>query len=167
MNVDGMKTGFTSGAGYSLVTSATNGNMRLISAVMGANSMKSRESDSKQLLSYGFRFFDTVAPHKQGETIENARVWMGERDDLAIGVAQTTYLTVNKGEMSQLSGLIELDRDLKAPIQQGDVVGKVIYQIGQRKVGEAPLVALESVEKGSWFKQSMDWIKRFIAGLFS
>ncbi|MBN8124826.1 D-alanyl-D-alanine carboxypeptidase, partial [Vibrio vulnificus] len=64
MNVDGMKTGFTSGAGYSLVTSATNGNMRLISAVMGANSMKSRESDSKQLLSYGFRFFDTVAPHK-------------------------------------------------------------------------------------------------------
>ncbi|WP_338419992.1 hypothetical protein [Vibrio furnissii] len=92
---------------------------------------------------------------------------MGERDDLAIGVAQTTYLTVNKGEMSQLSGLIELDRDLKAPIQQGDVVGKVIYQIGQRKVGEAPLVALESVEKGSWFKQSMDWIKRFIAGLFS
>ncbi|WP_158141733.1 D-alanyl-D-alanine carboxypeptidase family protein [Vibrio furnissii] len=167
MNVDGMKTGFTSGAGYSLVTSATNGNMRLISAVMGANSMKSRESDSKQLLSYGFRFFDTVAPHKQGETIENARVWMGERDNLAIGVAQTTYLTVNKGEMSQLSGLIELDRDLKAPIQQGDVVGKVIYQIGQRKVGEAPLVALESVEKGSWFKQSMDWIKRFIAGLFS
>lgn len=167
MNVDGMKTGYTSGAGYSLVTSATSGNMRLISAVMGANSMKSRESDSKQLLSYGFRFFDTVAPHKAGETIESARVWMGNKDDLPIGVAQTTYLTLMKGELPQLSGMIELDGELKAPIELGDVVGKVIYQIDQRKVGEAPLIALESVDTGSWFKQAMDWVKRLFASLFA
>ncbi len=63
--------------------------------------------------------------------------------------------------------MIELDGELKAPILQGDVVGKVIYQIDQRKVGEAPLIALESVDTGSWFKQAMDWVKRLFASLFA
>lgn len=167
MNVDGMKTGYTSGAGYSLVTSATNGNMRLISAVMGSGSQKGRESDSKQLLSYGFRFFETVAPHQQGEALEQAPIWMGEKSTVAVGVPQTTYITVMKGELAKLSGLIEMDNELEAPIEQGQVVGKVVYQVDGRSVGESPLVALESVPKGSWFSQAMDWIKRLFASLFS
>ncbi len=56
MNVDGMKTGYTSGAGYSLTSSATEGDMRLIAVVMGTKSTKTREIESKQLLNYGFRF---------------------------------------------------------------------------------------------------------------
>lgn len=166
MNVDGMKTGFTSGAGYSLTTSATQGNMRLISVVMGSNSQKSRESESKQLLSYGFRFFETVSPHQQGETLDQARIWMGKKDKLAVGVEETTYLTVTQGELSKLSGVIELDKDLQAPMQKGTVVGKVIYQIDERKVGEAPLVALENVERGNWFKRLFDSIKRLFSSLF-
>ncbi|EKO3582842.1 D-alanyl-D-alanine carboxypeptidase [Vibrio metschnikovii] len=166
MNVDGMKTGFTSGAGFSLTTSATNGNMRLISVVMGSNSAKGREADSKQLLSYGFRFFETIAPHQAGEPIEQARVWMGKKDQLPVGVAETTHLTVVKGELPKLSGLIEMNKDLQAPIQKGDIVGKVIYQVDDRKVGEASLVALESVEQGGWFKRTLDRIKRLFASWF-
>lgn len=64
MNVDGIKTGHTDNAGYSLVSSATEGKMRLIAVVMGTKDMNARKSESKKLLSYGFRFFETVAPHK-------------------------------------------------------------------------------------------------------
>lgn len=166
MNVDGMKTGFTDGAGYSLTTSATQGNMRLIAVVMGANSQKMRESDSKQLLSYGFRFFETVTPHQKNQTIEQAKVWMGKQNQVAVGVAQTTYLTVVKDELSKLSGVIELNKDLQAPLQKGEVVGKILYQVEEQTVGEAPLIALENVEQGNWFKRLFDRIKRFFIGWF-
>ncbi len=166
MNVDGMKTGFTSGAGFSLTTSATSGDMRLISVVMGSNSARSREADSKQLLSYGFRFFETISPHQGGEAIEQARVWMGKQDQLPVGVAETTYLTLIKGELPKLTGLIELSKELQAPIAKGEIVGKVIYQVDDRVVGEAELIALENVEQGSWFKRTLDRIKRLFASWF-
>ncbi|GAK83107.1 D-alanyl-D-alanine carboxypeptidase [Vibrio ponticus] len=86
LNVDGMKTGYTSGAGYSLATSATSGDMRLISVVMGSSSTKSRESESKQLLSYGFRFYDTVLASSEGKPLSEARLWMGESDSLKVAV---------------------------------------------------------------------------------
>jgi D-alanyl-D-alanine carboxypeptidase (penicillin-binding protein 5/6) len=57
LNVDGMKTGHTSNAGYSLVTSATKGDMRLVTVVMGTESERARKVESKKLLNYGFRFF--------------------------------------------------------------------------------------------------------------
>ncbi|MGC9422649.1 serine hydrolase [Vibrio sp.] len=166
LNVDGMKTGFTSGAGYSLATSATDGDMRLISVVMGANSQKSRESESKQLLSYGFRFFETISPHQNNEVLESVRIWSGKQDQVAVGVAHTTYLTLIKGELAKLSGVIELDKELEAPLKQGEVIGKVIYQVDGHQVGEAALVALETVEEGNWFKRLFDSIKRFFAGWF-
>ncbi|MCG6283587.1 2-oxo acid dehydrogenase subunit E2, partial [Vibrio diabolicus] len=74
MNVDGIKTGHTSNAGYSLVSSATEGKMRLIAVVMGTKDMNARKSESKKLLSYGFRFFETVAPHKAGETFVDEKI---------------------------------------------------------------------------------------------
>ncbi|MCG3728588.1 D-alanyl-D-alanine carboxypeptidase family protein [Vibrio cincinnatiensis] len=166
LNVDGIKTGFTRGAGYSLATSATHGNMRLLSVVMGTTSQKLRESESKQLLSYGFRFFETLSPHQKNAVIEHARIWMGKQDQVAVGVAQTTYLTVVKGELSKLSGVIELDKDLQAPLKQGEVVGKVIYQVEGRQVGEASLIALESVEEGNWFKRLLDSLKRLFVRWF-
>lgn len=98
MNVDGMKTGYTSGAGYSLASSATQGEMRLIAVVMGSSSIKGRESDSKQLLSYGFRFFDTLNPHQSGDLISEERLWFGEQDTLKLGVDQDTYITLPKAD---------------------------------------------------------------------
>ncbi|KHT51524.1 D-alanyl-D-alanine carboxypeptidase family protein [Vibrio sinaloensis] len=166
LNVDGMKTGYTSGAGYSLATSATSGNMRLISVVMGSNSTKSRESESKQLLSYGFRFFDTVSPAKAGESLSEVKVWMGDKDTLNVGVSQDSYLTLNKADAAKLSAEIETNGELTAPISQGDKVGYVIYNVEGQEVARADLVALEDVEQGSLFKRLMDWIKRTISSFF-
>ena len=78
LNVDGMKTGHTSNAGYSLVTSATKGNMRLVTVVMGTASERARKVESKKLLNYGFRFFETITPYKAGEKFVSNRIWMGD-----------------------------------------------------------------------------------------
>ncbi|MGS6581350.1 serine hydrolase [Vibrio diabolicus] len=163
MNVDGMKTGYTSGAGYSLATSATQGDMRLIAVVMGAKSENIRESESKQLLSYGFRFYDTVMPTEAGTEVANARVWMGEQDELKVGVANDVYLTLPKGDVNKLQAEVEYNGDLVAPISQQQVVGKVLYKVEGKVVNEAELVALESVEEGSLFKRILDWFKQLVA----
>ncbi len=97
MNVDGIKTGHTSNAGYSLVSSATEGKMRLIAVVMGTKDMNARKSESKKLLSYGFRFFETVAPHKAGETFVDEKIWMGDKSTVALGVDEDTYVTLPRG----------------------------------------------------------------------
>ncbi|MFH4488481.1 D-alanyl-D-alanine carboxypeptidase family protein [Vibrio diabolicus] len=163
MNVDGMKTGYTSGAGYSLATSATQGDMRLIAVVMGAKSENIRESESKQLLSYGFRFYDTVMPTEAGTEVANARIWMGEQDELKVGVANDVYLTLPKGDVKKLQAEVEYNGDLVAPISQQQVVGKMLYKVEGKVVNEAELVALESVEEGSLFKRILDWFKQLVA----
>lgn len=166
LNVDGMKTGYTSGAGYSLATSATSGDMRLIAVVMGSNSAKSREAESKQLLSYGFRFFETISPNRLGEEITQQRVWMGSEDTLSVGVKESVFLTIAKNSVSKLSAEVEFDNDLMAPIKKNQVIGRVIYSVEGEVLSSADLVALESVERGSWFKQAIDWFKRLLSSIF-
>ncbi|NOJ23893.1 D-alanyl-D-alanine carboxypeptidase family protein [Vibrio coralliilyticus] len=166
MNVDGMKTGYTSGAGYSLTTSATSGDMRLIAVVMGASSTKSRESESKQLLSYGFRFFETVSPTKAGDTVTEAKVWMGEQDQLSVGVNEDIYMTLPKGNAAKLTAEVEFDRELVAPITEGEKVGTIIYSVEGDEVATADLIAQADVDEGSLFKKLMDWFKRLISRWF-
>ncbi|EGQ8145935.1 serine hydrolase [Vibrio parahaemolyticus] len=166
MNVDGMKTGYTSGAGYSLATSATNGDMRLIAVVMGAKSQSVRESESKQLLSYGFRFYETLMPTAAGTDIANARVWMGQKDELKVGVNRDVYLTLPKSDVNKLKAEVEYSGDLLAPIAQDQVVGKVLYKVNGKVVKETELVALEPVEEGGIFKRIMDWFKQLVASWF-
>ncbi|SDH66587.1 D-alanyl-D-alanine carboxypeptidase (penicillin-binding protein 5/6) [Vibrio xiamenensis] len=166
MNVDGIKTGHTSNAGYSLVSSATEGQMRLVSVVMGTKSANARKSESKKLLSYGFRFFETVGPHKANETFVDEKVWMGDKDTVALGVDKDTYVTLPRGQAKNLKASFVLEKELKAPIQKGDVVGKLFYQLDGKDVAEYPLMALEDVHQGSVFSRLWDYIVLLFKSLF-
>ena len=102
LNVDGIKTGHTDKAGYNLVASATEGQMRLISAVMGGRTFKGREAESKKLLTWGFRFFETVNPLKVGKEFASEPVWFGDSDRASLGVDKDVYLTIPRGRMKDL-----------------------------------------------------------------
>ncbi|HCH3821055.1 TPA: serine hydrolase [Vibrio parahaemolyticus] len=166
MNVDGIKTGHTSNAGYSLVSSATEGQMRLVAVVMDTKDANARKSESKKLLSYGFRFFETVAPHKAGETFVEEKVWMGNKDTVALGLDQDTYVTLPRGEAKNLKASFVLEKELEAPINKGDVVGKLYYQIDGEDIAEYPLMALETVEQGSLFSRLWDYIVLLFKSFF-
>ncbi|WP_261816845.1 serine hydrolase [Vibrio gallicus] len=158
MHVDGMKTGHTSKAGYSLVSSGTEGQMRLVSVVMGTNSSNARKAESKKLLNYGFRFFETVAPHKKGDVFAEEKIWMGSQDTIKLGLAEDTYVTLPRGVAKDLQASFVLDKELKAPIKQGDVVGRVFYQVNGEDIAQYPLLALENVDEGGIFSRMMDYI---------
>ncbi|HAS4277187.1 TPA: serine hydrolase [Vibrio cholerae] len=158
MNVDGIKTGHTSGAGYNLVSSATEGNMRLVAVVMGTDNENARKAESKKLLSYGFRFFETVAPHKAGETFVNETIWMGDKDTIALGVDKDTYVTLPRGQAKDLTASFVLEKQLKAPLKKGDIVGTLYYQLAGNDIAQYPLLALEDVQEGSLFSRLWDYL---------
>ncbi len=159
MNVDGLKTGHTSQAGYSLVTSATKGGMRLVSVVMGTDSERSRKVESKKLLNYGFRFFETYTPYEAGEKFVTNRVWMGDVQDVELGILESTPITIPRGQRKNLDANFELSKQLTAPLAKGEVVGKVFLQLNGEDIAEYPLVTLQEVNEGGMFSKLMDYIK--------
>jgi D-alanyl-D-alanine carboxypeptidase (penicillin-binding protein 5/6) len=165
LNVDGMKTGHTSNAGYSLVTSATKGDMRLVTVVMGTASERERKVESKKLLNYGFRFFETFTPYNAGEKFASNRIWMGDKEQVDLGILVDTPITIPRGQRKNLKANIELNQQLEAPLAKGAVVGTLFLQLDGEDVSSYPLVALEEVNKGSWFSQLIDYIKLFFASL--
>ncbi|GGQ17777.1 D-alanyl-D-alanine carboxypeptidase [Shewanella litoralis] len=166
LNVDGIKTGHTSGAGYNLVSSATSEGMRLITVVMGTASESARKAESKKLLNYGFRFFETITPYKAGDTFVTQNIWYGDRATVDLGVMTDTPITINRGKAKDLQANFELTKELTAPLAKGETVGRVYFQLDGQDIAQYPLVTLNAVEEGSWFSKLMDYFKQMFAGWF-
>ncbi len=159
LNVDGMKTGHTSNAGYSLVTSATKGDMRLVTVVMGTANERARKVESKKLLNYGFRFFETITPYKAGEKFVENRIWMGEKENVDLGIISDTPITIPRGQRENLKANFELTKQLIAPLAKGTVVGTLYLQLDNEDIAQYPLVTLEEINEGSMFSRLLDYVK--------
>ena len=166
-SVDGLKTGWTDAAGYCLVSSAERDGMRLISVVMGTNSDEARAQEAQKLLSYGFRFYETMKLYERGAVLETPRVWGGDINELRVGVNEEVYMTLPRNRSEELRARLNLNADLQAPIAVGDDVGTLEVYLGEEMVGERPLVALENVEEGGLFKRLFDQVQRFFSGLIA
>ena len=169
INVDGMKTGHTSQAGYNLVASATSpNNMRLISVVMGVPTYKGREVESKKLLQWGFANFETLKTQKAGEEISKQSVYYGDKGDVKLGVLEDGFITVPKDKQTDLKARYELDNKyLQAPLTKGQVVGKIVYQLDGKDVATVNLQALEDVQEGGFLGKGWDWLVLTVKGLFN
>ncbi|WP_286267754.1 D-alanyl-D-alanine carboxypeptidase family protein [Thalassotalea atypica] len=159
LNVDGMKTGYHSKAGYSLVTSATKDDMRLITVVMGADSERARKVESKKLLNYGFRFFETYTPYQAGEKLTSNRVWMGDKKEVDLGILVDTPITIPRGQRKKLEANFELSKQLTAPVTKGEQVGTLFLQLDGEDVAQYPLVTLQEINEGSMFSRLVDYVK--------
>jgi D-alanyl-D-alanine carboxypeptidase (penicillin-binding protein 5/6) len=158
LNVDGIKTGHTSDAGYSLITSAKQSDMRLVSVVMGTESERARKVENKKLLRYGFRFFETISPYQAGESFVAHRIFMGDRETVDLGINQSTPITIPRGQAKNLQANFELNKRLEAPLAKGEVVGTLYLQLEGQDVASYPLVTLHEVNEGGFFSRAKDYI---------
>jgi D-alanyl-D-alanine carboxypeptidase (penicillin-binding protein 5/6) len=158
LNVDGIKTGHTSDAGYSLITSATQDDMRLISVVMGTDSERARKAENKKLLRYGFRFFESVTPYKAGQSFVAHRIFMGDKDTVELGINVDTPITLPRGQSDKLKAHFELSQKLEAPISKGQEVGQLFLKLEDDVIATYPLVTLEDVNEGGLFDKAKDWV---------
>jgi len=165
--VDGLKTGHTSEAGFCLVASAVRDGSRMITSVFGTDSEQARAAETQKLLTYGFRFFESRTFYQKGAELAQATVWKGAASQVKAGLAEDLTMTMAKGQLEKLQASMTLNPQLTAPIQQGDVIGKVEVKLGDEVVRSTDLVALESVDEGSLMRRLWDSIRLFFFGLFN
>ena len=158
-SVDGMKTGHTESAGYCLISSAKRDGVRRISIVLGATTDAARAAESQKLLNYGFQYFDSKLVYRQGQAINQIKVWKGNENQVAMTVADDLFLTVAKGDYVNVKVSTSIKQPLIAPIKKGQVVGAVKFTLNGNVIQERNLVAAKSIETAGIFGRTWDSIK--------
>ena len=165
--VDGLKTGHTEEAGYCLVASSKRDGQRLIASVFGTTSEAARATETAKLLAYGFNFFDSKTFFKKGEAVQTVDVWKGAARTVKAGVAADFAAALPKRTSGDYQTRVVLpEEETVAPIAAGATLGKVeLVSADGKVVMQAPLVALEAVEEGGFFRRVWDSIRLFFKGL--
>jgi D-alanyl-D-alanine carboxypeptidase (penicillin-binding protein 5/6) len=158
-NVDGMKTGHTETAGYCLIASAKRDGIRRISVVLGAPTDAARATESQKLLNYGFQYFDSTLVYKQGQSINQLKVWKGNDNQVASTVADDLFVTVPKGEYANVKAVMSSTQPLIAPVKKGQVIGSVKFTLYGRTIDERNLVAAKAIEGAGILGRAWDSIK--------
>ena len=141
----GLKTGFTSGAGYCLSASAQREGLELIAVVMGCTTSQKRTAACKAMLDYGFANFALVSP--QLEDAVTVPVTLGKQDQVAAQLGQEGSILIDKGQKNSVTTEITLEEQLMAPVSQGQKLGTMTVKAEDQVLSEIPLVAAVPVEK--------------------
>ena len=144
----GLKTGFTSAAGYCLSASAMREDMELVAVVMGSATSQERFSACKSMLDYGFANFAVVQP--QSAESMTVPVKLGTADTVTAVLAENAPMLVDKGQKSMITTRVELEEEVAAPVSKGQRLGTLEVVAGDQVLARLPLVAEQSVEKLSW-----------------
>ena len=159
LNVDGIKTGHLSAVGYNLVSSSVQGNMRLIGTVIGAKSESDRASFSKQMLTYGFRYFESYQPFEQGKILLNRPVRLGDRDTVNLAINSPVNIMIPRGAQQSIKISYALNQaTFEAPIKAGTQLGTIDFKLNDKILAQYPLVAAEDVREGGFLSRLWDRI---------
>lgn len=144
----GLKTGFTSGAGYCLSATAKREGMELIAVVMGCESAQKRTADCKALLDYGFATYSVVRPGlKAGRTVA---VHLGKQNTVPVELTERREILVDKAKRTSLTARVELAQLVPAPVKKGQQVGTISVYAGEKLLIQLPLAAAQAVAKLSF-----------------
>jgi D-alanyl-D-alanine carboxypeptidase (penicillin-binding protein 5/6) len=164
--VDGLKTGHTENAGYCLTASSKRGNMRLITVVMGTNSMQARADQTRALFNWGFSSYETVKPLPAGKVLADAQVWFGTESTVKAGLDRDLAITLPRGKKDGVQAVTRISPDLEAPIAKGEQVGEVVVTLEGKTIATQPVVAMEAVEEANFVVRLWHHLKRFLSQLF-
>ena len=158
-SIDGMKTGHTESAGYCLVSSGLRNETRLIAVTLKSSSEKQRLTDNRRLLDYGFRYFRTKKILSKFTSIKVEEVWGGEQETVSLESAEDVYLTLSPRDFKRVEPVLELEDYLQAPLQKGQVVGKVTLSLDGEMLKSVDLISSRGVEPLGFFGRAWSNIK--------
>ena len=147
LGADGVKTGHTEEAGYSLVGSAVRNGRRIIVVLAGMDSMKERAQEGERVLNWAYREFGNYTVTKAGETIDDAPVWMGVAPQVPVAPAKDVLVTLPRGERKGLKVKAVYDGMINAPVAKGQTVGKLVIDAPDNAPIEVPLLATQAVDR--------------------
>lgn len=157
----GLKTGSTSIALYNLSASATRDGLSLIGVIMKAPTTKIRFAEATKILNYGFANYNSKNFGNKGDVICTADINKGIKSKVNLVLEKDASVLVKKGDNGNITQNIIIDKNITAPIEEGDVLGKIEYNAGENKILEINLVAQENVEKNNMLNITMSLYKKW------
>ena len=151
VGADGLKTGHTEEAGYSLTASVARNDRRIVLVLNGLPTMKARAQESERLIEWAFREFNNYRLFSTGDKVDDGEVWLGAEPKVPLSVGRDLIVTLPRKARKDMKVTVEYDRPIPAPIEKGTTVGRVVVTAADFPPVEAPLVAAASVERMNAF----------------
>ncbi len=143
----GLKTGTTSKAGYCISATAERNGVKLCAVILGADTSDHRFEDAKKLLSYGFSNYCVFTPKVDKKLITNVGVLYGKVNEITPTVIPAKSMLINKGDETSIKQKVDLCVDVEAPVEKGQVLGYIYYELDGKKVATAQIVCKDGVER--------------------
>lgn len=166
LGADGLKTGDTNEAGFTLVGSAVQDELRLIVVLTGAKSEKERAEEARKLLEWGFHGFETRVLFAEGQTVGEAKVFGGKSSYVPLVGSGIVKVMMPRNSEERLSARIVYTGPVPAPVAKGQPIGRLEVRRGDNLALEVPLHAAEDVGPGSMSRRAMDAVTELMIGLF-
>ena len=154
----GLKTGFTSAAGYCLSATAQRDGLSLIAVVMGVKTSQERFAGCKSMLDYGFANYALIEP--EAPTSNTIPVKLGTQNSVTAIPGEDVKLLIDKGQKDQVNVQISLEESLTAPISKGQKVGTLTVRVGEQVLSQVPMVARETVPRLTWWDIFLQLLQR-------
>ena len=158
----GLKTGFTSGAGYCLSATAQRDGMELIAVVMGCDTSKDRFNACKAMLDHGFANYALVSPQLSGTLA--VPVKLGKTQEVPVEPGQSSAMLIDKAHKNSLTTDIQLEENVSAPVSKGQKLGTMTVRAGEQVLLQVPMVASDSVERLTYGDVFMQVLRRVFLG---
>lgn len=155
-SIDGLKSTQSPSSGYSLITSGTRHGRRMLAVVIGTDSAESRAAESSKLLNWAWRAFSTPRLYTAGEKIAEVSVYKGAQAKVDAGFLEDVFLTLPHQQGKNLRLVLETKQPIIAPVAKGQPVGMMKVMYREQVMAEYPVVALNEVPQGSWFRRFWD-----------
>ena len=155
-SVDGIKTGHTNDSGYCLAGSAIRGETRFVSIVLNSASEKTRIRDTRRLLDYAFRFYQTKTIVKAYEPLTTVDVWAGIDEKVSLGLGSDLKITLQRNKFKNLELDLPSSLGVRAPISRDQKLDELILLSNGERIQSYDLVAITDVKKKSFISALWD-----------
>lgn len=164
---DGLMTALDSDGGWNMLATSKRGGRKVLVILIGADGEEQRTAESSRLLNWALQAYDTVQVYDAGSVLSQVRMYKGQRRKVPVGAENAVFLTVPHGVREDIKPVLETVQPVLAPVNKGQVLGKLKIMHGGEILFEGHAVALETVEKGGWFGGLIDgfllWLERLFA----
>ncbi|HEY8565303.1 MAG TPA: D-alanyl-D-alanine carboxypeptidase family protein [Beijerinckiaceae bacterium] len=164
MGADGLKTGFLEESGYGLAASAIQNGQRLVLVVSGLKTARDRANETRKMLDWGFRAFESRQLFEQGQPVGEVAVFGGAKGSLPLVAKRPVRVLLPRGSSDRLTAQIVYNGPVRAPLEQGAQVGKLRVMRGDVQALEMPLYAGEAVPQGSITQRAVDGLMELGTG---
>lgn len=159
---DGLKTGFTTAAGYCLAATAKRDDFRVVTVVFGEPNTNSRFAEASKLLDHGFLNFEFITIEDKDQIVGEIEIEKGLETKMNCYVSDNSEFLLDKNKVEDIERVVDIPETLEAPVEKDSVIGSVTYMLDGEELGSVDVLLSASTEKASFFQLLWRSIKEWL-----